>query len=169
MKQRVGVLLILLFAFLGLADSVYLAQHAATNTPLLCGIENLSGCNIVAQSPYSKFLGIPLAEYGVLFYTILFVLAALELVIFDQLLRRVLQGLAIVGVFFSIGLTALQVFVIKALCIYCLASALFSFFILIAATLIEPVRKTMFDRHQGPPPVSPPPQPPPPFSLPPLS
>ncbi len=167
MKQRVGVLLILLFAFLGLADSVYLAQHAATDTPLLCGIENLSGCNIVAQSPYSKFLGIPLSEYGVLFYTIVFVLAALELVVFDQLLRRVLQGLAIIGVFFSIGLTALQLFVIKALCMYCLASALFAFLILIAATLIEPVRKTVIERQQTPPPAPPPP--PPPFSFPPLS
>src|SRR5450756_2536745 len=95
--KRVGVVLILILAFAGLADSAYLAQHEASGTPLLCNIQNLSGCNIVANSQYSHIFGIPTAEFGVLFYSILFVLAALELVIFDRLLRRVLQGFALIG------------------------------------------------------------------------
>src|SRR3989338_6577488 len=85
--KRIGVVAVLILAFLGLANSAYLAQQETSGDPLLCNIQNFSGCNIVAASEYSKLFGIPLAEYGVLFYGILFVLAALELVIFDRLLQ----------------------------------------------------------------------------------
>lgn len=139
--KRTGVVLILVLAFFGIADSTYLTQNALSGTPLLCTIQNLSGCNIVAASPYSHIFGIPLAEFGILFYSIIFVLAALELVVFDQLLRRSLQVVSLVGVISSLYFTALQVFVIGALCIYCIASALITLFILIFASLIEPIRK----------------------------
>ncbi|MDP2665369.1 MAG: vitamin K epoxide reductase family protein [bacterium] len=150
--KRIGVVLILIFAFFGIADSVYLTQSELSGTPLLCNIQNISGCNIVASSQYSHILGIPLAEFGVLFYSIIFVLAALELVVFDQLLRRALQVVSLIGVLSSIYFTILQAFVIGAFCIYCLASALITLFILIFASLIEPVRR----RKSPQPPASPP-------------
>ena len=138
--KRIGVALILVLSLLGLADSAYLAQHEASGTPLLCNIQNLSGCNTVAASQYSRLFDIPLAEYGVLFFSILFVLAALELVIFDRLLRRVLQGVSLVGVIASLYFILIQAFVIQAFCIYCLVSALITLFIFILAGLIEPLR-----------------------------
>ena len=141
MKQRMGVVAIAILAFFGLADSAYLAQSALSGTPLLCNIQNLSGCNIVASSQYSHIFGIPLAEFGVLFYSIVFVLAALEIVLFDQLLRRALQVLAFLGVIASLYFTFIQAFVIEAFCIYCLASALITLLIFILASMIEPIRK----------------------------
>ncbi len=156
--KRAGVALILILAFAGLADSSYLAQHEASGAPLLCNINNLSGCNIVAASPYSHLFSIPLAEYGVIFYGIIFVLAALELVIFDRLLRRVLQGVSLVGVVASLYFTLVQIFIIGALCVYCLASALITLLILLSASFIEPIRR---DGAHTPPPRS--------FSMPPAS
>src|ERR1035437_1690346 len=103
--KRIGVVAILFLAFCGLADSAYLAEHEINGTPLICNIQNLSGCNIVADSTYSHVFGVPLAEFGVLFYGILLVLAALELVLFDKLLRRVLQGLSLIGVISSLYFT----------------------------------------------------------------
>lgn len=138
--KRIGVALILILAFSGLANSAYLAKQEASGEPLICNIQNLSGCNIVTSSEYSKLFGIPLAEYGILFYGILFVLASLELVIFDRLLRRFLQAISLAGVIFSIYFTFVQVFFIGAFCIYCLTSAAISFLILAFASLIEPVR-----------------------------
>ena len=138
--KRIGAALILVLSLFGLADSAYLAQHEASGTPLLCNIQNLSGCNTVAASQYSRLFDIPLAEYGVLFFSVLFVLAALELVIFDRLLRRVLQGVSLVGVIASLYFTLMQAFVIQAFCIYCLVSALVTLFIFILAGLIEPLR-----------------------------
>lgn len=139
--KRAGVVLILLFAFFGLADSAYLTQHELSGTPLICNIQNLSGCNAVASSQYSHIFGIPLAEFGMLFYGLMFVLAALELVLFDQLLRRLLQGVSIVGLIASLYFTFLQAFVIHAFCVYCLASAFFTFAIFILASFIEPIRR----------------------------
>jgi len=139
--KRVGVVFILFFAFFGLADSMYLTQHELSGTPLLCDIQNLSGCNVVATSQYSHIFGIPLAEFGILFYSVMFVLAALEIVIFDQLLRRVLQVLSFIGLLSSLYFTSVQIFLIGAFCIYCFASALFTLLIFIFATLIEPIRR----------------------------
>lgn len=141
--KRMGVVLILILALCGLADSAYIAQHEMSGTPLICDIENLSGCNVVVASPYSYLFGIPLAQYGILFYSIIFVLAALELVIFDQLLRRVLQGFSLMGVLASIYFTFVQVFFIDAYCIYCLASALIALLILILSGVIEPPEKNV--------------------------
>ncbi len=139
--KRAGVVLILVLAFCGLADSVYLTQHELSGTPLLCNIQNLSGCNVVASSQYSHVFGIPLAEFGILFYSILFVLAALEIVLFDQLLRRVIQIVALLGVISSLYFTSIQIFFIGAFCVYCLASAVIAFGIFGVASFIEPLGK----------------------------
>lgn len=139
--KRIGVIFILFLSFCGLADSMYLAQNETAGTPLLCNIQGLSGCNIVAQSSYSHLFGIPLADYGILFFSILFVLAALELVLFDQLLRRVIQIAALGGFLASIVFMIIQVFLIGALCVYCTASAAITLIVLVTAWFIEPRRK----------------------------
>ena len=140
--KRAGVVFILLLAFCGLSDSIYLAEHEANNAPLLCNVQNLSGCNVVATSQYAHLFGISIAEYGVIFYALMFVVAALELVVFDRLLRRVLQVVSIIGVVMSLYLTFLEFFVLHALCIYCLASALIALLIFFFACFIEPLRRT---------------------------
>ena len=141
--KRAGVVLILLLAFCGLADSAYLTEHEISGAPLICNIGNLSGCNIVAASQYSHLFGIPLAEFGVFFYGVLFVLAALELVFFDRRLRRLLQAAAVVGALSSLYFVFVQVVYIHAFCIYCAASALITLLILISASFIEPVRRAL--------------------------
>lgn len=139
--KRVGVLLILLFAFAGLADSAYLAEHESAGAPLICDIAHFSGCNVVAESPYSKVFGIPVAEYGILFYAIVFATCMLELILFDRILRKSIQWLAVFGVLASLYFVFVQVFIIEALCIYCLASAALSLAIGGVAGLLEPIRR----------------------------
>lgn len=153
--KRVGVVAILLLSFFGLADAAYITQHEVSGTPLLCNIQNLSDCNAVVASPHAYLFGIPIAEYGVLFYSIIFVIAALELVIFDKILRRVLQIISLVGVIASLYFTLVQMFVINAFCIYCLASALIAVLILIFASFIEPLRKNAWQKPPMPPSMPP--------------
>ncbi len=141
LKKRLGVIFILVLAFAGIADAAYLAQHALSNMPLICNIADLSGCNIVAQSPYAHLFGIPLGEYGILFYGIVFALALLELVLFDRFLRRALQGVALIGLLCSVAFEGIQIFLIHALCVYCLGSALVSLLIFLCATMIEPLKR----------------------------
>lgn len=144
--KRLGVVAILLLAFAGIADSVYLAQHELSGTPLLCNIDSLSGCNTVAASSYSYLFGIPVALYGVFFYAVVFMLAALELVLFDRLLRRLLQGAALVGFIAALYFTSVQTFVIQAFCIYCLLSAAIDVALFVIATGLEPLRRNALPR-----------------------
>ncbi len=127
---------VLTFTFLGLADSWYLAQSALTDTALTCNIAGLSGCNVVAQSAYSHLFGIPLGVYGVVFYALVFVCTALLFLHRSRFLFRSLFGLGLIGLIGSTIFVALQIFVIQALCIYCLASGAISFVIFLLTTLL---------------------------------
>jgi uncharacterized membrane protein len=143
MKKRWVIIAIVTLAFLGLADSVYLAEHAKTGAPLLCSIEGLSDCNTVAASPYSRMFGIPVADFGVVFYSLVFIMAALELVLGNRQLRRIIQVLSVIGILVSLYSTIVQKFFIKAFCVYCLASALITLIMLILASQIEPLRRSV--------------------------
>lgn len=143
--KRISIVLMLLLAFCGIANAAYIAQNESSGTPLLCNLENLSGCNIVVASPYASFLGISVAEYGVVFYSIIFVLAALELFLLSAFVRRLLQGISLLGVIASACFVLLQIFVIKAFCIYCTISALISLLIFVCASVIEPLPKSVRD------------------------
>ncbi len=121
------VVLLLVLSCLGLADSAYLAHSALTGSPLACSVSGLSGCNVVAQSVYSHLFGIPLGVYGVIFYGFLFIIASLLFVIPSKLAHVTLVVLGVVGSIASLIFLYLQVFVINAVCVYCLASALISF------------------------------------------
>lgn len=149
MKKRIATWAILILAFFGLADSVYLLQHEISGVPLVCDSSLLTGCNAVAQSPYSELFGIPIAAYGTIFYALLFVVAALELVIFHHRARRIIQAFAVVGFGASTYFTILQLFVINALCIYCIASAVTALAIFLFAFLLEPIRSKQPQKPQS--------------------
>jgi uncharacterized membrane protein len=115
-------------ATIGLIDSVYLSYTALTETSIKCFITH--GCDTVAQSPYSKVAGIPLAVYGVIYYVGMIVISALSGFLshkVPQALREKLPLLVFVGGCVGIGLSLYFIFVqavlIKAMCIYCLISA----------------------------------------------
>ncbi len=127
---------ILLCSVLGIADSWYLAQSALTDTPLVCGIENLDGCNVVAQSVYSHLFGIPLGVYGVVFYALLIVVSAIAIAKPRAWVPAALVALGAIGLVASIIFEAIQIFLIKAICIYCLGSAILSALVFVFALLL---------------------------------
>lgn len=116
--------LIIALSLLGLADSVYIARGELTGAALTCNIDGLDGCNIVAQSEYSQIFGVPVALYGIGFYFILGGLAVLLLRSFKRSLYLLLCGIGLVGVLASAYFTLVQFAFIKAVCVYCLLSAL---------------------------------------------
>jgi len=140
MLKRYAVWGIVLFAFCGIAVSTYIAQSEMQGAPLICDIESLAGCNEVVTSEYANLLGISLAQWGLLFYSLVFVLAAFELFLVNQMLRHTLQALAVAGAIVSLYGLVTQVFIIQALCIYCLASVAAAIGIFVCATLIEPIK-----------------------------
>lgn len=127
MSRTALIVVLFILALLGTADSVYLAQSAMSDTPLVCDIDGLDDCNVVAQSPYSKLLGIPLGAYGVVFYVVSIV--ALLAIVFAprRLWYRVLVGVSVLGALMSIVFLGIQLFLIQAICVYCIASAIITF------------------------------------------
>lgn len=121
-----GILIVL--SLIGLADSLYLAEKATMDEPLFCDIgAGLDGCNVVAQSPYSHFLGIPLAYFGVAFYLLVLLATLLTLWRPFEFSYHVLMIVTAIGALFSIGFLYIQFVLIKALCIYCVISAIAAF------------------------------------------
>lgn len=123
MTKHPLVAALLTLSFLGIADSWYLAHSALTGSPLACSINGLSGCNVVAQSVYSHLFGIPLGVYGLAFYGLMFIISALLLLLSSRLAHLLLVIFGTIGFVASAIFLGIQFFLIKALCIYCLASA----------------------------------------------
>ncbi len=136
--------LVIVFSLAGIADSLYLAQHALTNTALSCGIEAISGCNTVAQSQYSQFFGIPLGVYGVIFYTLVFFGAIIARRSSTKRIIQALFGLGVIGMLFSLYSVWLQLFVINAICIYCMGSFVLALGIFVSTSLL------LRTRHEPP-------------------
>ena len=91
--------------------------------PYCAGVGN---CEAVQTSIYSEFLGLPVAIWGLLTYVALlalYLVKRLDWKGFGALARQGFFLVALVGVVFSIYLTYLEIFVIKAICPWCVASA----------------------------------------------
>lgn len=115
-------LAVLSLAGLFIALYLWLYKLGAIGT-LACGT---GSCETVQLSPQSKFLGIDVALIGVLGYLVLLGLALLALQprfagpAWPARLLAVLAGIALL---FTLYLTGLELFVIHAICRYCVASA----------------------------------------------
>ena len=110
-------------AVLGAADSAYLTWIKVANTRAFCS--NVGDCDAVNSSIYSEVAGIPIALFGLGAY--LAILAVLLLEDRTPALSEwgplVVFGLALTGTLYSAYLTYVELFVIFAVCPYCVASA----------------------------------------------
>ncbi len=83
-----------------------------------------AGCEVVQTSPYALFLGIPVPLWGLGGYALLFALAfaTVQWPHLAARLDRWMVGLSSLALLFSLYLTALELFVIHAICRWCVAS-----------------------------------------------
>ena len=114
-----------LLATAGLMDAAYLTylKLSLMNQGPGCAFD---GCDLVNQSTYAEFLGVPVALWGFVAYGLVLGLALLWYDARGKWQSRV--GWAIVavsgwGVLFSAYLTAVEVLVLHAVCPFCLISA----------------------------------------------
>ena len=119
-----------MLAAAGLLLSAYLTWvHFAQVAPVCVG--GSGGCETVQSSRYATVLGVPVAVLGIIGYAGLLFSAVLrgELGVYLGFL------IALVGTLFSAYLTYLEVFVIHAICQWCVASAAIMVAALICAAL----------------------------------
>jgi uncharacterized membrane protein len=107
---RLGAALI---ALAGVAVAGYLTWAHYSGTPVICTTGG--GCETVQKSSYATIAGIPVAVLGLIAYSIV-----LALITWDAPTARLgAATLAFIGLLFSGYLLIVQVFVIDAICTWC--------------------------------------------------
>lgn len=106
-----------LLALGGLAVASYLLSVRLLGEAPACG--PVKGCDTVAASEYATVLGIPVALFGVAFSVVLAVATALWWRRGDRRALYAAYGLGLLGVVAVAYLTYLELFVIEAICIWC--------------------------------------------------
>lgn len=105
-----------LVALAGLAVAGYLSWASLADTRVICVAGG--GCEEVQSSEYAELFGIPVAVLGFAAYTTILALVAWD----APLARLAAASLAFFGMLFSAYLLVLQLVVIDAICIWCLAN-----------------------------------------------
>ena len=115
----------MIISILGLIDAIYLAMIKFLNKPEMC-LEGVGDCWSVNLSPYSEIYGIPISVLGACAY-----IALIGIFIFEnkrpdmkELLLKGTFGITTIGFLFSCYLTYLELFVIHAICPFCVVSAI---------------------------------------------
>jgi uncharacterized membrane protein len=128
-------------AILGAADALYLFIYKLTGNSQMC-LGN-GGCHNVNFSPYSEIYGIPVAVFGLSAYLAILCILVLEarLNIAKENGPLAIFGISLGGVAFSAYLTYLEIYIIHAICPFCVASAILITFLFILA-IIRLVKQT---------------------------
>ena len=132
---------IFVLACLGVVDSLYLFIYKLTGANQMC-LGN-GGCHDVNFSPYSEIYGIPLSVIGLVAYLVMALIILLEprIPLLGENGPLILFGMGLIGVGFSIYLTYLELYVIHAICPFCVASAVIITLLLVLA-IIRLVKQT---------------------------
>ena len=104
------------FTLAGIAIAGYLTWAHYSDAAVVC--VRGGGCETVQRSSYSEIAGIPVALLGLVAYTSVLVLVAWD----SPSARLSAATIALVGLVFAIYLLALQLFVIDAICVWCVAN-----------------------------------------------
>jgi uncharacterized membrane protein len=110
---------------------------------------SLGSCETVQLSRWASFLGLPVAAWGVGFYGIMFVIALAGVQERFESLPHVPIALTILsgwGVLFSLWLTWLELFVIDAICTWCVVSGLLVIALFVVSLM--DLRETVFSERR---------------------
>lgn len=118
MSERALRVLLALTAATGVLISAYLTWTHLRGVVPVC-VAGGGGCETVQTSRYSEILGVPVAALGLAAYAGLLLSAALK----GETAALLGLFVALVGTLFSAYLTYLELFVIGAICQWCVASA----------------------------------------------
>jgi uncharacterized membrane protein len=117
----------------GVAGYLTYTHYAGLNVVCLSS----GGCETVQKSVYSKLAGVPVAVLGLAGY----IGILLTLAIRNELGRIGAFGIALIGFLFSLYLTYREIFTIKAICQWCVSSAV----LMTILTILTAIRVLRFE------------------------
>jgi uncharacterized membrane protein len=108
----------------GLGTSSYLTySHYADQATVCAGV---GSCEFVQSSEYSEIIGVPVALMGLLFFFALAALSLLRVILWQREVewaRPLAFSMSLGGTAFVSYLTYVELFVIDAICVWCVATA----------------------------------------------
>jgi len=130
-------------AGLGVLDATYLLVYKLTNNNAMC--MGSGGCHDVNFSPYSEIGGIPVSVFGIVTFLVIAGILLLEprLKIAKENGELAIFGISLAGVAFTAYLTWLEIYVIHAICPFCVASAVIIALIFILA-IIRLIKQSVY-------------------------
>jgi uncharacterized membrane protein len=105
----------------GLGVAAYLTVVHYAHQPIVCS--SIGDCELVNSSRYAKVGGVPVALLGAASYAMLAVLATAAWLRRDAMVLLGAWALALAAFAFSMYLTYIELRVLHAICVYCVASA----------------------------------------------
>lgn len=139
------LLTFIIVGFLGFLDATYLTVEHYFGVIPPCYVAD--GCEKVLTSEYATVAtGVPNSLLGSLYYLAITLIAIFFWDTRSKKALTVLVFLPIVGLVASVWFVYLQLFVIKAICFYCMISAVLSAVLFLAsAYLLKLIRKNSFN------------------------
>ena len=117
---------LILFSLIGILVSIYILYSKHFNKPLICPVNG--NCDDVVRSKYGKTFGFDNTILGILYYLIILVFGIILLIngnIFKEtIVYYFIVGASAASVLFSLYLIAVQAFVLKKWCYYCITSSI---------------------------------------------
>lgn len=142
---------IIICGLAGIGLSSYLWYLDSQNVLPYCPISN---CEEVLASKYSSFLGLAIAGWGTIFYTIITILGLLHLLITKRSIKILLSLSVLFGVFFTLYLRYIEFFILKKICMWCWGSVMIvgTLTVLVAIENLNFIKKTykkLFRKNEG--------------------
>ncbi|HFU7087312.1 MULTISPECIES: vitamin K epoxide reductase family protein [Bacillus] len=115
MSKRVQITFVQIISILGIFLSIYLyISHLSSD--FFCPVGD---CLKVNSSSYAQIKGIPISALGILYYFLLHIFTYCGKKVF---VIKLIKYWLLLGLVFSLYLTYLELFEIKAICIWCIVS-----------------------------------------------
>ena len=131
MLRNIGIAL----ASIGMLDSIYLTWIKLANQEAMCS--GIGSCEAVNSSEYATLAGIPIALFGAgaFLVILIFMLFETRTPFLEENSLMLVFGLSLVGVLYSVYLTYLELYVLKAICPFCVLSAVSLLGLLVVASI----------------------------------
>lgn len=128
---------LIILSLIGFAVSFYIYYSKKYNKPMHCVIGQ--DCDAVVKSKYGKTFGIENTVPGMLYYVLVFLYGITFFINRNVFISNIVYYIIVIAsigsVLFSMYLTAVQAFVLKKWCEYCIVSTIASVLILVILIL----------------------------------
>ncbi len=116
-------LISLILIVIGIAVSGYLSYVKLTNVAMICAEGGAFNCDVVQNSAYSRLLGIPIAYMGLATYLVMggLLLFGDRIPVIRDYNVVLFFAINLFAFLFSMWLVYVQVGILEALCVWCLA------------------------------------------------